>query len=187
MMKHDMSKKETAISSPTQTASDRLDVQEKALAMISFISNRLVAGAVSPIRDFAGLSVNEARIVLLINADAIDTAAEATRLIGIDQAAVSRSVQRLIERGFIISAVDKRDAKRNLLELTHKGSRYAEALGRLNDEREDRLLSVLSTAERLFFLDILAKVLANVESANAVLPQQSWLGGEYADTDPSSP
>jgi DNA-binding MarR family transcriptional regulator len=182
-----MSKTKTVTPSPKPPAPDRLDVQEKALAMITFISNRLVAGAVLPIRDFAGLSVNEARIVLLIKAGAIDTAAEATRLIGIDQAAVSRSVQRLIERKFVISAVDRRDAKRNLLELTNKGSRYADALGRLNEEREDRLLSVLSTAERLFFLDILAKVLANVESANAVLPQQSWLGGEYADTDPSSP
>ena len=63
------------------------DVQAQALAMISFISNGLVAGAASPIRDFAGLSVNEAGLVLLIKGGAIKTAAEAARLIRVDQAA----------------------------------------------------------------------------------------------------
>lgn len=184
-MKPDLTKKKAVKVSPVPSASHRLDVQENALAMITFISNRLVAGVASPIRDFAGLSVNEARIILLIHAGAVDTAADATRLIGIDQAAISRSVRRLIDGGFVVSAVDKRDAKRYLLELTPKGSCYAEALGQLNEEREDRLLSVLDADERAFFINVLVKVLANVEAANAVQPRSSWLSGKHADLDPS--
>ena len=170
----DMSRKKAG---PQVTLNPRAgtSVRQQALPMITFISNRLVAGVAASVRDFADLSVNEARIVLLINAGGVDTAAEAMRLIGIDQAAISRSIRRLIERGFVVSTPDKQHAKRNILSLTAEGGRYAVALGLLNEKREDRLLSVLTDAERAFFLDILGRVLGNVEAANAVRPQPDWL------------
>lgn len=153
----------------------RFSIETQALAMITFISNRMVSGATPLIREFADISVNEARIILFINAGEVRTAAEAVRLIGIDQAAISRSVKRLIEGGLVLSAPDRQHAKRILLTLTEKGDAYAKALWRFNEEREDRLLSVLSPAERAFFLDILARVLANVDEANTVYLDAAWL------------
>jgi DNA-binding MarR family transcriptional regulator len=158
-----------------ENGDDRFEVHSEALAMITFISNRLIVGVSPALREFAGLSVNEARTMLFINAGAVTTAAEATRFIGIDQAAVSRSVQRLVKAGFVLSKPDAQHAKRNLLTLTEKGDAYARAIWRFNRKREDRLLSVLGPAERAFFLDILSRVLANVEAANAVEPRLEWL------------
>jgi DNA-binding MarR family transcriptional regulator len=150
-------------------------IETQALAMISFISNRMVAGASPRIREFADISVNEARIILFIQAGLVSTAAEAMRLIGIDQAAVSRCVKRLIERGFVLSTPDTQHAKRIILALTDAGNAYAKAIWHLNREREDRLLSVLSAAERAFFLDMLARVLGNVDDANTIDVDSAWL------------
>jgi DNA-binding MarR family transcriptional regulator len=151
-----------------------LDVENDALAMITFISNRLANGVAPVLRSFANLSVNETRMVQLIGARLIRTAAEGARMIGIDQAAISRSVRRLIERGLVVAARDKRHKSRQILTLTSRGKDCARGLSRLHGARIDGLLSVLSPAERASFLAALGKVLANVEAANAVRPEADW-------------
>jgi len=152
----------------------KFDMRDQAFAMISLISNRLTAGAASALREFAGLTVNENRIMLFIHAGMVATAAEAARFIAIDQAAISRSVQRLMERGYVVAAPDQQHAKRILLSLTDQGERYAKALWRFNKEREDQVLAVLSAAERVFFLDLLARVMGNVDAASAVRLEEEW-------------
>ena len=156
---------------------DRMDfdLSNQPFAMISLISNRLTTGAAPVLREFAGLSVNENRIILFIHAGAVSTAADATRFIAIDQAAISRSVQRLVERGFVVPTPDRQHAKRIILSLTDEGKGYAKALWRFNREREERVLSVLSPAELAFFLDLLARVMANVDAAGAVKPEKGWM------------
>lgn len=151
------------------------DMRNQAFAMISLISNRLTTGAAPLLRDFAGLSVNENRIILFIYAGVVSTAAEAARFIAIDQAAISRSVQRLGERGYVVSKPDEKHAKRIILSLTDEGKGYAKALWRFNHEREERVLSVLSPVERAFFLDLLARVMGNVDAASAVKPEAAWM------------
>lgn len=151
------------------------DLHREAFAMISLTSNRLTSGAAAVLREFAGLTVNEMRIILFIQAGTVSTAADAARYIAIDQAAISRSIQRLVERDFLTQTPDPQHAKRIILALTDRGKAYAKALWRWNREREERVLSVLSSAELTFFLDLLARVMANVDAAKLVQPDEAWI------------
>ena len=151
------------------------DFRNEAFAMISLMSNRLTSAAAPSLREFAGLTINEMRIILFVHSGTISTAADAVRFIAIDQAAISRSVQRLVERGLVIQTPDRQHAKRIILSLTDQGKAYARALWRWNRAREDKVLSVLSSAELAFFLDLLARVIANVDAAATVKPEVAWM------------
>lgn len=158
-------------------AGDTVEEGLGVLAMISFISNRLVSGAASQIREAADVSVNEGRILLLIDAEAASTAAELMRIIGIDQAAISRCVKRLIEGNYILSTPDLNHGKRNIISLTDKGRNCARGIFAFNAKRQQCLLSSLSTAEQAFLSSILAQLLANVDTANEVKIDPTWFEG----------
>jgi DNA-binding MarR family transcriptional regulator len=153
------------------------DSMARALAMpmplITFIANRTAVGAAGMVREM-GITVTEGRVLWLISTGLAATAAEAVRAIGIDKAAVSRAVNGMIERGLLRSVPDARHQGRNLLTMTDAGKTHARALERLMDARERGLLAGVSTAERAALVKTLTKVLANVETANAIRPQPEW-------------
>ena len=137
-----------------------------ALAIVSFIYNRVVAGAAGPLRKRLKLSVTEARIAFHIGASDSATAAELVRIMGLDKAAISRGTARLIELGLIKSEPDPQHAGRNLLSVTRSGRTAYDAIARFTYAREDYLLSVLSASEQKTFLESLRKILTNVEPTN---------------------
>jgi DNA-binding MarR family transcriptional regulator len=137
-----------------------------ALAMVSFIYNRVVAGAAGALRKRLKLSVTEARIAFHIGASDSATAAELVRLLGLDKAAISRGTSRLIELGLIKSEPDPQHAGRNLLSVTKSGRTYWKAIAHFSFAREEYLLSVLSASEQKQFLESLRKILTNVEPTN---------------------
>ncbi|MFC4311749.1 MarR family winged helix-turn-helix transcriptional regulator [Steroidobacter flavus] len=143
---------------------DKLDTH--ALAMVSFIYNRVVAGAAGALRKRLKLSVTEARIALHVGASDSVTAAELVRIMGLDKAAISRGTARLIELGLIKSEPDPQHAARNILSVTKSGRICYEAIANFTFAREEYLLSVLSAGEQKQFLESLRKVLKNVEPTN---------------------
>lgn len=147
-----------------------------ALAIISFIYNRVVAGAATALRRQVGLSVTEARIVLHVGAEEWKTANELSKNLALDKAAISRAVGRLIDLGLITSERDPNHAARNLLELTEVGQDRYRQIAVFTFAREDSLLGVLSERERRQFTTILQKILTNVETVNDRVAQ-----GEFWD------
>jgi MarR family transcriptional regulator, temperature-dependent positive regulator of motility len=76
------------------------------------------------------------------------TATDVVTLTGIPKNSVSRAVKKLIEIGYLRSQIDAQDGRRALLTLTAAGTRvYLQILPRFRD-RQDRMVKVLTAAER---------------------------------------
>lgn len=146
----------------------RIDLETHALAVITFIANRMAAGSAAPLRERFGLSVTEARIVFLVGTSEAAHAAALVRQIGLDKAAISRGVSRLVELGLLVSSQDPDHAARHTLTLTETGRAGCNDMVRFNFGREAHFLSVLSEKERAKFLSSLQKLLANVEETTAL-------------------
>jgi DNA-binding MarR family transcriptional regulator len=104
-----------------------------------------------------GLGSIEARVLTVIATEA-QTSAQISKLIGVDRAAVCRSVQALQERDLVV----KMDGRTRLVSLTDEGAGLIEAIDALSAERERRLLASLGPAETEAVLAFLGRFMLNV-------------------------
>lgn len=159
--------------SALQVSDDELGTH--ALAVIGYLYNRVVAGAAPALRKRTGLSVTEARIVFQVGASRLTTANQLAKSLGLDKAAISRAIHRLIELGLVTSGRDPDHAARNLLALTETGEALCELITHFTFAREKHLLNVLTEEEQSQFLDSLRKILKNVEAVNKLVANgQFW-------------
>jgi DNA-binding MarR family transcriptional regulator len=147
------------------------ELSSHALAIISFIYNRVIVGAAPALRKQVGLSVTEARIVLHVGVAEWKTANELAKNLALDKAAISRAIARLIDLGLMVAERDPDHAARNLLELTEAGRTKSQQIASFTFAREDYLLSVLTDSEQGQFLRSLQKILTNVEPVNELVAQ----------------
>jgi MarR family transcriptional regulator, temperature-dependent positive regulator of motility len=86
------------------------------------------------------------------------TASDVAQLTGIPKNSVSRAVSKLIDLDLIARTPDANDARRALLHLTTVGKkRYEQILPKFK-ERQQRMISVLTAAERVEFNRLLNKL-----------------------------
>ena len=104
-----------------------------------------------------GLGSIEARVLTVIATEA-QTSAQISKLIGVDRAAVCRSVQALQERDLVL----KMDGRTRLVSLTDEGAALIEAIDALSAERERRLLASLRPEETEAVLAFLGRFMLNV-------------------------
>jgi DNA-binding MarR family transcriptional regulator len=140
-----------------------------ALPMISFIYNRIIAGAAGSLRERLGLSVTEAKVAFHVGASNSMTAVELVKILGLDKAVISRATNRLIELGIVQSERDPKNASRNILTMTDSGRPYCDAVSQFTFAREEHLLSVLDAPEQEALLEALRKILAQVEPTNKLV------------------
>lgn len=142
-----------------------------ALAIISFVYNRVIAGAAPALRKRTGLSVTEARIVFHLGSTSWATANKLANKLGIDKAAISRATNRLVELGLIASERDPKHAARNILTLTEAGEAHFKQIARFTFAREKYLFNVLDEEEHRQFLKSLQKILMNTDNVNKLVAQ----------------
>jgi len=80
-----------------------------------------------------------------------------------DKAWVGRSVERLIDAGYVRRRPDPKHGRRQLLALTAKGERAYAAIAVAARRRHDNVLKVLTVQERVALEGILAKLQARAE------------------------
>lgn len=86
------------------------------------------------------------------------TATDVVELTGIPKNSVSRAVSRLLARGLIRRTADDNDGRRSFIAMTAAGRKlYNQILPRFRD-RQQRMISVLSAAERAEFDRLLDKL-----------------------------
>jgi MarR family transcriptional regulator, temperature-dependent positive regulator of motility len=86
------------------------------------------------------------------------TATDVVSLTGIPKNSVSRAVKRLTEERWLHSQADEADGRRAILKLTAAGQRVYERILPRFRERQDRMMAVLSPAERAEFNRLLDKL-----------------------------
>ncbi len=86
------------------------------------------------------------------------SASDVVVLTGIPKNSVSRAVARLVELGCIRREADDADGRRSHLSLTAKGRKIYESILPQFRERQERMLAVLTAAERAEFNRLLNKL-----------------------------
>lgn len=86
------------------------------------------------------------------------TATDVTELTGIPKNSVSRAVARLLKQGLVKRAADASDGRRAVLSMTPRGRKLYESVLPRFQERQDRMVAVLTPAERQEFSRLLNKL-----------------------------
>ncbi len=121
---------------------------------ISRLSNRLMLWAARVYGREFGVSVLEWRITASLGLLGQATASEIADLAVLDKSNVSRTVHRLLERGFVERSDHPDDSRKKVLSLTPEGRALHERIARRSQERETLLFEGWSEADRGKFLSL---------------------------------
>ncbi|WP_162792315.1 MarR family winged helix-turn-helix transcriptional regulator [Novosphingobium sp. P6W] len=147
------------------------ELANHSLAIITFLYNRVIAGAAPALRRRTGLSVTEARVIFLVGTSPGTAANKLAKNLGLDKAAISRAVNRVVDLGLVSSQKDPDHAARNKLAITEAGEELFNLIAHFTYAREKYLLSVLTESEQSQFHECLKKILTNVENVNKLVSQ----------------
>ena len=134
---------------------------------LSLLSNTISAGIAATYREQYQLSVTEWRTIAILGRFPELSANQVAHKGAIDKVAVSRAVNRLLERGLLTRHIDPSDRRRSVLALTRDGHELHQQIAPAAIERESRLLAGLSQEEQNEFnrlIDKLLSVLASQET-----------------------
>ncbi len=140
-----------------------LDYASYVTGMIAWLSNRLSSGASAVYRGMFGIGVMEWRVIAHLAIEPGATGARIGRVIGLDKAAISRTVSVLIGRG-LVARVEGAERGQQL-RLTDQGLALHGRVLAVAMQREARLLSGLSEDERTVLRGLLNRLLQEVPAA----------------------
>ncbi|WP_076536587.1 MarR family winged helix-turn-helix transcriptional regulator [Shewanella sp. UCD-KL21] len=141
-------------------------------ALITFMSNKLSSGASACYREQFGVGVMEWRIMATLKLQSTISANQISQVIGLDKAAVSRTLKQLQQNALVSFVKDENDARSTLVTLTNKGQGLHDRILTVALARESILLEGLSSEEVNQLIGLLQKVKANIHATNAYLPTQ---------------
>ena len=107
------------------------------------------------------IGVIEGRILTKLSEEPNATAAMICSSIDLDQAAASRSLRLLEERGYVLSSSDKKDTRRRRLKLSKSGRVVRDELVKIAHQREELLLTGFSAGERELLREFLNRLRDN--------------------------
>lgn len=143
-----------------------LDLERYVPALLVFLANKLTSGASSLLRRHFGVGTTEWRIMALLAVEPWVTANRICRVIGFNKAAVSRSVAVLQAKALVLGRPHASDSRSLELALSKSGWRLHDRIIRLSLEREERLLSGLTPAERETLIGLLNRMHAKIPHMN---------------------
>jgi len=133
--------------------------------LLTFAANRFTRAAAREYQELFGIGAMDWRMLVMLTREPGSTVSHAARTIGIDKAAVSRSLQRLEKAGLARPGAAGPDPRRKTWTLTAAGSNLhdrilAHALGRLK-----QLMAGFSPDEVRALTGYLARLLNNLDAA----------------------
>ncbi len=145
-----------------------LDLDRYVPALITFISNKLSAGASSVYRKKFGLGVTDWRIIAMLAVEPNITASRISQVIGLNKAAISRSLQSLERAGLVSAIPDRKNERRKLVALTKQGTQTHDKIIKLALARESLLLKTFSEEEINTLIILLQRMHKQIETVNAM-------------------
>lgn len=157
-----------------------LDLDRYVPALITFVSNKLSAGASSVYRKNFNLGVTDWRIIAMLAVEPNITASRVAQVIGLNKAAVSRSLKSLRDRNLVSVVDDDKNERRKLVALTSVGLKTHDDVMRVALARESLLLEPLTDDEIDTFIGILQKLHKQVDVVNSMDPSEDDLSEVFA-------
>lgn len=110
------------------------------------------------LKDHAGITLTQWRLLALIGNAGRTTAAVLSREVAMDKGLISRNIKTLVNDGLVQISIDPDDNRAQHLELTEAGTRmFRETLPRMRS-RQDALRALLDLEEEAVFNRVLAKL-----------------------------
>ena len=139
-------------------------------AFLTWIANKLSRGASQHYLKVFNVGIETWRCLVLLAVHTSISAQQASRIIGMDKASVSRCFKSMQAKGLITMGLDAGDGRLRIATVTAKGrALHNEILG-IALERERALLAVLDESERDTLIGLLKRLHENlpaVETATA--------------------
>jgi DNA-binding MarR family transcriptional regulator len=144
----------------------KLDLDRYVPGLLLWVSNRLTSSASQLYRSRFDLGVTDWRVLAYFQVYPWSTATAACDLMGLDKAAVSRSLAVLLAARYL----DSRPRGQRMVEYatSSAGSVLHDEMVVLASAREEALLAGFSKAERAALVDFLHRMLANMPAVSEV-------------------
>lgn len=115
------------------------------------------------IKIYKNLTIAEANAIYAIGPDEPKTMKQIAETLGVAVSTPTRTIDRLLEKGFVNRTVGEKDRRQLLIELTPKGKNLLEDIDKENLEITRKMLKGLSGGETETFKKILSKISENIE------------------------
>ncbi|MBL4767712.1 MAG: MarR family transcriptional regulator [Rhodobacteraceae bacterium] len=125
-----------------------MPMQQMVTFRLSRLHAKLNAQAVRILKETAGISLSQWRIMVMIETFGKITPAEFVRRTGFDKGLISRTVKRMIKEGLLSSDLSKSDQRSHMIDITEKGTALFEKARPHMRHRQAHLLNSLTVSER---------------------------------------
>jgi len=139
-----------------------LDLGNYIPAYLTFLANKLSSGASAIYRRRFGVGIVDWRIMALLAIEPWIVAGRICEVIGLDRAAVSRSVRFMVQHGIVETRFQNGNERRQFVALTRKGLRLHDRIVKVALAREQQLLEGFSNQERTTAIKLLARMHAQL-------------------------
>ncbi|WP_028295139.1 MarR family winged helix-turn-helix transcriptional regulator [Oceanobacter kriegii] len=147
-----------------------LELDNYVPALITFLANKLSAGASRLYREKFGVGIVEWRLLALLKVEPCISPNRMCQVIGLDKAAVSRSIKQMQQQQLVTVLEDPTDARKSLVELTDRGQALHDQVFEVAIKREQLLLEELAVEDREALIRILNHLNRRVAVVNAYQP-----------------
>src|SRR6266545_1560626 len=139
----------------TRVSAHALNLDNYVPAYLTYLVGKISASASATYRPKFGVGITDWRIMALLATEPWISAGRICDVIGLDKAAVSRSVRGMKKSGIVDVRADD-DRYRQSIALTRKGLALHDRIVKLSLEREAQLLKTFSASERKLLINFLS-------------------------------
>jgi DNA-binding MarR family transcriptional regulator len=150
----------------TRTSAHALNLDHYVPAYLTYLAGKISSSASATYRPRFGVGITDWRIMALLASEPWISAGRLCDVIGLDKAAVSRSVRGMKLIGIVDVQWADEDQHRQLIALTRKGLILHDRIVKFSLQREQQLLKSFSAAERKMLINFLSRMHAQVVDAN---------------------
>jgi len=139
-----------------------LEFDRNPTVLLVFAANRFTRSAARFYQDQFGIGAMDWRMLVMLTKEPDIPVARASKVIGIDKAAVSRSLGRLSEKGLVEYSTPEGDSRRKTWKLTEEGEELHAAILKEALLRQEKLLKGFDKEEVLLFNSFLKRLQGNI-------------------------
>jgi DNA-binding MarR family transcriptional regulator len=146
----------------TRISAHALNLDNYVPAYLTYLAGKISNSASATYRPKFGIGITDWRIMALLATEPWISAGRVCDVIGLDKAAVSRSVHGMKSNGVVDVQRTGDEQSRQLIALTRKGLNLHDRIVKLSLARERQLLKSFSAAERKLLIKFLSRMHAQV-------------------------
>ncbi|MBE7638026.1 MarR family transcriptional regulator [Sneathiella sp. P13V-1] len=152
---------------PTEGADGHstLDFDKSPTVQLVFAANRFTRNSARLYQESFGIGAMDWRMLVMLTKEPESSVARCSVVIGIDKAAVSRSLTRLEKEGLVTSTAPHSDPRRKVWRLTQRGQDLHGEILETSLNEQMKLLKGFSMEEVKMLTTLLARLQENMESS----------------------